>query len=281
MVERVIAQAIASGAVPPEVTADYLMETRDRPAITALIVLTVLTAIVVGTRCVSRLFILKAFGVDDSLAFFSLVCSRFAFTLGRNANDVIASPHRLCCLVYHSHSDGVRKAYRIYTICPEPVTDKHDRDVGLHCPPNLHHRSILLSDFRSCVLSAAMQTAFQADIRYLRRSCVPDCGVSPSNVPYHLSLFSSDESVAIRVATKCAGVRLPDVGNSICDQFRIVTCMRLCTIHYPHIHHTLLERVETEKGSIVTRVVARHTVSCCLAGYSIPEKKGIFADIIL
>lgn len=88
MVERGVAQAIASGAVPPKITADYLMETRDRPAITALIVLTVLTAIVVGTRCVSRLFILKAFGVDDSLAFFSLVCSRFAFTPGRNADDV-------------------------------------------------------------------------------------------------------------------------------------------------------------------------------------------------
>jgi hypothetical protein len=126
-----------------------------------------------------------------------------------------------------------------------------------------------------------MQTAFQADVRYLRRSCVLDCGVSPSNVPYHFSLFSSDESVAIRVATQCAGVRLPNVGNSICDQFRIVTCVRLCTIYYPHIHHPFLASVETEKGSIVTRVVTRHTVSCCLADYFTHENKGIFADIIL
>lgn len=73
MVEAAIARAMASGAVPAQITADYLMESRDRPAIVALIFLTVLTVIVVGTRCVSRLFILKIFGLDDYLALLSLV----------------------------------------------------------------------------------------------------------------------------------------------------------------------------------------------------------------
>jgi hypothetical protein len=88
MVEIAIVRAIASGAVPPQITADYLMETRDHPAIVGLIFLAVLTGIVVGTRCVSRVFVVKGFGLDDYLALLSLVCFSLKLPSGTNADEV-------------------------------------------------------------------------------------------------------------------------------------------------------------------------------------------------
>lgn len=75
MVEPAIATAIAAGHVPSSITADYLMQNRNHPAIVAIIVIGLLTFVVVVLRCGSRLFFVRKFGIDDGLAAASLVCS--------------------------------------------------------------------------------------------------------------------------------------------------------------------------------------------------------------
>jgi len=72
-IELGIEAAFARGGVPDHITAEYLMENRDPPAIAALIFLTVLTGVIVGARCLSRVLIVKSFGLDDTLALLSLV----------------------------------------------------------------------------------------------------------------------------------------------------------------------------------------------------------------
>jgi hypothetical protein len=72
-VEPAITVAIQSGNVPPEITVGYLMENRDPPAVVAIIFVAVLTFLVVTARCSSRYFIVKRFGLDDGLAFLSVV----------------------------------------------------------------------------------------------------------------------------------------------------------------------------------------------------------------
>ena len=65
--------AISSGRVPDGISANYLKQSRDGPAIGAITFLCILTAVVVLTRCASRLFIVKFFGSDDALALVGLV----------------------------------------------------------------------------------------------------------------------------------------------------------------------------------------------------------------
>lgn len=72
-VDPAITNAIDSGDVPPGLSAQYLMENRDRPAIIALLFIGALTFCVVSARCISRHFLVKSFGLDDGLAFFSVV----------------------------------------------------------------------------------------------------------------------------------------------------------------------------------------------------------------
>lgn len=69
-------EAIAAGRVPAGITAAYLKESKDQPAIAGIIFVTVLTFIVVVGRLLSRAFIVRRFGFDDGLALVSLV--RFA-----------------------------------------------------------------------------------------------------------------------------------------------------------------------------------------------------------
>lgn len=73
VVEPAITAAIASGNVPSTITADYLMETRDHPAIIALTFVGALTFVVVLLRCISRFFLVRSFGLDDGLAASSMV----------------------------------------------------------------------------------------------------------------------------------------------------------------------------------------------------------------
>jgi hypothetical protein len=68
-----IEAAFANGTVPDNITPEYLAETRDPPAIAALIFLIIFAGIIVSARCLSRLLIVKSFGLDDSLALLSLV----------------------------------------------------------------------------------------------------------------------------------------------------------------------------------------------------------------
>ncbi|PHH91759.1 hypothetical protein CDD83_10403 [Cordyceps sp. RAO-2017] len=70
---RRVNDAIDAGRVPEDITADFLLQSRDRPAIVGIIVVTSLTFFVVICRMLSRTLILKRFGLDDSLALASLV----------------------------------------------------------------------------------------------------------------------------------------------------------------------------------------------------------------
>ncbi|UNI17962.1 hypothetical protein JDV02_004265 [Purpureocillium takamizusanense] len=72
-------EAIAAGRVPAGITAAYLNESRDQPAIAGIIFVTALTFVVVVGRLLSRAFIVRRFGFDDGLALISLLCL-IAFT---------------------------------------------------------------------------------------------------------------------------------------------------------------------------------------------------------
>ncbi|KAM0217987.1 hypothetical protein ACHAPA_011024 [Fusarium lateritium] len=66
-----VAQAIADGRVPKGITADYLNETKDAPAIAGIIFVTCLTSIVVLGRLASRALLIRRFGFDDALTLLS------------------------------------------------------------------------------------------------------------------------------------------------------------------------------------------------------------------
>ncbi|KAL7785855.1 hypothetical protein V8C37DRAFT_311151 [Trichoderma ceciliae] len=72
MVDPRIEQAIADGNVPADITAAFLSESRDRPSIIGIIIVTALTSIVVCARLISRSCIIRRVGIDDALATLSL-----------------------------------------------------------------------------------------------------------------------------------------------------------------------------------------------------------------
>lgn len=63
-----VADAIAAGNVPSSISADYLDQSRDAPAIGAIIFLLCFTTVILGLRYYSRIFLVKSFGLDDWLA---------------------------------------------------------------------------------------------------------------------------------------------------------------------------------------------------------------------
>ncbi|RSL86923.1 hypothetical protein CEP52_008172 [Fusarium oligoseptatum] len=69
-----VAKAIADGRVPKDITAGYLNETKDAPAIAGIVFVTVLTSIVVLGRLTSRAFLIRRFGLDDTLTLISWLC---------------------------------------------------------------------------------------------------------------------------------------------------------------------------------------------------------------
>lgn len=68
-----IEAADAAGRIPAGISLEYLAQSRDRPAKIAIIFVCALTTLVVIARCYARIFFLKRFGMDDSLAVFTLV----------------------------------------------------------------------------------------------------------------------------------------------------------------------------------------------------------------
>lgn len=75
MVDPRITQAFEDGRVKEEgITPEFLAESKDQPAIIAIIFVTALTFSIVCTRLLSRIFIVKRFGFDDALALCGLVC---------------------------------------------------------------------------------------------------------------------------------------------------------------------------------------------------------------
>ncbi|KAF7552645.1 hypothetical protein G7Z17_g4160 [Cylindrodendrum hubeiense] len=68
-----VTQAIKDGRVPDDVTAAFLSESKDAPAIAGIIFVTVLTSIVVLGRLGSRAFLIRRFGIDDTLTLMSWI----------------------------------------------------------------------------------------------------------------------------------------------------------------------------------------------------------------
>ncbi|RAH48717.1 uncharacterized protein BO95DRAFT_450962 [Aspergillus brunneoviolaceus CBS 621.78] len=68
-----IEAADAAGRIPAGISLEYLAQSRDRPAKIAIIFVCALTTLVVIARCYARIFFLKRFGMDDSLAVFTLL----------------------------------------------------------------------------------------------------------------------------------------------------------------------------------------------------------------
>jgi len=73
MSDPLVDQAIADGRVPPGITAEYLNESRDAPAIAGIIFVTIFATLVVALRLFSRAFLLRRFGLDDCLTVASWV----------------------------------------------------------------------------------------------------------------------------------------------------------------------------------------------------------------
>lgn len=68
-----VAAAIQSGAVPPNVSTELLMQKRDQPTKVALLFVGILTFVIVILRFISRATV-KRLGIDDAFAGFSVVC---------------------------------------------------------------------------------------------------------------------------------------------------------------------------------------------------------------
>lgn len=76
-----IAHAYEVGNVPPGITPEFLMESRDGPTKAAIYFLFFLTMAFMLGRCYSRIFVVRKFGLDDWLACVTFV--RFpCFALG-------------------------------------------------------------------------------------------------------------------------------------------------------------------------------------------------------
>lgn len=59
--------------IPPSITPAYLAESRDGPAIGAILAIGILTLLLLLLRYYARLFLVKNFGLDDKLALLSMV----------------------------------------------------------------------------------------------------------------------------------------------------------------------------------------------------------------
>jgi hypothetical protein len=73
MVDPAVSDAVAAGRVPEELSAEYLSESRDLPAIVAIIMVTAVTLLAVAGRALSRGMLVGRFGLDDGLAVLGLV----------------------------------------------------------------------------------------------------------------------------------------------------------------------------------------------------------------
>lgn len=159
-VEPAITAAIASGNVPSEITAEYLMENRDHPAIVAILVIVVLTFIVVMARCFSRYFLVKRFGLDDGLAFLSVVGTFVGAGRAPAAHSMAdCFPAPTDCIhrsVRDSYQPGFWTAYRVHTICFDGEPDQHNGIARLCCTSHLHKRFICLPSFGAHLLLPAL-----------------------------------------------------------------------------------------------------------------------------
>lgn len=68
-----IESAQAAGQIPSGLSLDYLAQTRDKPAKIAILFVGCLSIALLIARCYARVFLVKSFGLDDTLAVFTMV----------------------------------------------------------------------------------------------------------------------------------------------------------------------------------------------------------------
>ena len=73
MIPDDILRADAAGRIPDEISLEYLAESRDHEAIVWMLVILVFSVIIIFLRCYARLFVVRAFGLDDVLALACIV----------------------------------------------------------------------------------------------------------------------------------------------------------------------------------------------------------------
>ncbi|RDA84112.1 hypothetical protein CP532_1485 [Ophiocordyceps camponoti-leonardi (nom. inval.)] len=73
MTDPRIVEAIASGKVPANITAEYLGRSKDSEGIGGIVFVTLLVIVVVVSRLFSRAWVVKRLGLDDGLALISLI----------------------------------------------------------------------------------------------------------------------------------------------------------------------------------------------------------------
>ncbi|CRG89072.1 hypothetical protein PISL3812_06107 [Talaromyces islandicus] len=96
-----IAHAYEVGNVPPGITPEFLMESRDGPTKAAIYFLFFLTMAFMLGRCYSRIFVVRKFGLDDWLA-----CVTF----------VVYIPVLAFCIICIDNGTGRRSAYVHYVM---------------------------------------------------------------------------------------------------------------------------------------------------------------------
>lgn len=112
-----IARAIVEGRIPEEITVAYLEESRDKPAIGAIIFITVLTGVVVTCRVLSRAFVLHRTGLDDWLSVTGLALLIAFVVLGIKLINI---------------GSGRHYEYIMYTLTPEEVDLSEIWDFAAH-----------------------------------------------------------------------------------------------------------------------------------------------------
>ncbi|KAK5072263.1 hypothetical protein LTR70_009891 [Exophiala xenobiotica] len=109
--------AIQDGRMPDGVTAEYLNESRDQPALTGIIFVTALTSIMLIARCLSRIFLLRRFGWDDGLAFLSWL---------------LFIPFVVLCIILIRLGSGRHYEYIQYVLNLDTVNETEALDFGAH-----------------------------------------------------------------------------------------------------------------------------------------------------
>ena len=68
-----ILAASAAGKIPSDISLEYLAQTRDEPAIVAILIVGIVTLAIVSARLYARAFVVLKFGIDDCLVAFTSV----------------------------------------------------------------------------------------------------------------------------------------------------------------------------------------------------------------
>lgn len=167
MVDPRITQAFEDGRVTEEgITPEFLAESKDQPAIIAIIFVTALTFLIVCGRLLSRIFIVKRFGIDDALALSGLVSihtvmitSGLVIKLAVLIHCAIDLSNRICRPLHNTHRLGFGSTFCLYPICTRRSDYIAHAGARLCRAHHLHIRTAALPRVWFSVLLSTLQPA--------------------------------------------------------------------------------------------------------------------------